>query len=259
MAAVEFWFGPYRFTLTAPFTLELGGDVADFTEASGGDATAVHVEIEQAESPDQGTTRDVRIMATAEGVSLSTLGTAASIRREGSAYRATARVREEADVASLVSALAAALVFEDGGLVLHSTGVEVEGSAVLFIGPSGAGKTTAANRCVNARWFARDRAAVFQRGDAFYACGLPGGEPRGPALPRGPRSPLPLRRILRVRRGPLAQEPLSATAAFVALRESVMAPSGVREAEIAERIRALSDRALVHVLRFSLGHRLQLA
>lgn len=171
-------------------------------------------------------------------------------------FAATALVSADSrGCSSLLTTLAGALAYRMGGLVLHASGIELDGAGYLFIGPSGAGKTTAANHCPGARWFARDRAVVFRHGARWYAAGMCGGDPI--ALPRAEARVLPLRGILRVQRGAGAStiEPLSALGALVTLRESLQTVvNGPREEqELAERMLALHGESRVGVLRSVLG------
>ena len=122
----------------------------------------------------------------------------AEIRDLGTSFVATARVAPDANGCSnLCTAVLALIAERRGGVILHATGVDLDGEGVLFIGPSGAGKTTAANHCASGRWFARDRAIVFPVGPAWFSSALPGGGDC--ALARSSRSVLRLRAIYRVR------------------------------------------------------------
>lgn len=139
-------------------------------------------------------------------------------------YAASALVApDEAGCSSLVTALAAAVVNREGGFVLHSAGVEIDGRAVLFIGPSGAGKTTSANHCQGASWIARDRAIVYPTPFGWYAAGMAGGDD-GIELPRAASAVLPLGAVLRVRHASSRSgiDPGSPITALRNLRESVM-------------------------------------
>lgn len=171
-------------------------------------------------------------------------------------FAATALVSPDSrGCSSLLTALAGALAYRMGGLVLHASGVEIDGEGYLFIGPSGAGKTTAANHCPGARWFARDRAVVFRTGERWHAAGMCGGDPI--ELARADARVVPLRGILRVHRGETASriEALSALGALVALRESLQCvASGPREEEaLADRMLALHAQSRVGALRSVLG------
>ena len=105
-----------------------------------------------------------------------------------------------------------------GGALLHSAAVEVDGGAVVLFGHSGAGKTTVAERAMEAgrRVLSDDLNAVVAsaggaRVEKVPFAGTHGGGPQ--ALP-----PLPLRALCRLRQGPaVAVTPLSAGAALAAL------------------------------------------
>lgn len=103
---------------------------------------------------------------------------------------------------ALLSALATALTERVGGLVLHATGVVLDGKAVLFVGPSGAGKTTSARHCAGCAWLTRDRAIVLPPSGevGWQAWAAPGGD--DVPLPWWGRVVAPLAGVLRVARGP---------------------------------------------------------
>ena len=137
-------------------------------------------------------------------------------------YAASVRLAPCSAAASgVATAIASAIVHREGGLVLHAAGVELGGVAVLFVGPSGAGKTTASNHCPGAAWFARDRAAIVKTPRGWECWGMAGGDPV--ALPRAERRVLPLGAILRVRRAESSPrvERSSGVRAVTALRESL--------------------------------------
>lgn len=169
-------------------------------------------------------TREIRWEWAGEVARVETGRMRAELRRLGPGrYAATAMVVPSANGCSaLVTALTAAVVNREGGFVLHSAGVELDGRAVLFIGPSGAGKTTAANHCRGARSIAHDRAAVYPTPLGWYAAGMPGGE-RGD-LAAAPKTVFPLAGVLRPRRaGCTRVTAVSPVSALRDLRESAMA------------------------------------
>jgi ABC-type hemin transport system ATPase subunit len=183
--------------------------------------------------------REVHVSAVDGGVArLSTQRLRAELRGLGNArYAATAMIAPtEAGCSALLTALAGAIIEREGGFVMHATAIELERSAVLFVGPSGAGKTTAARHCDGASWFARDRAAVFPTSSGWHVAGLAGGDTID--LPHSTAAVLPLASILRVRRGEARIERTRAVTALGDLRESVMASSSTPELE-ADRLRAL--------------------
>lgn len=171
-------------------------------------------------------------------------------------FVATALVSPDANgCSSLCTALAGAITFRVGGLVLHASGIELDGGAVLFIGPSGAGKTTAANHCPGATWFARDRAAIRPTDAGWVASALCGGDPIH--LPRAEARTLPLRAVLRVQRGAEAHRlaRLTASEALVFVRESVQANEAGpdEEAGLIDRGLQLQHDVLIGALHSVLG------
>lgn len=152
-------------------------------------------------------------------------------------YAATARIVPDSNGASsLVTALASAIVSREGGVMLHASGIELDDGVVLFIGPSGAGKTTACNRAPGARAFTRDRAAVVPCATSptgWAAWRMPGGDEI--ALPSSHDAMRPLLGILRVRRGDdgVSLQTRASVSAVVLLRES--AQSGGRTEEDEQR------------------------
>jgi hypothetical protein len=161
-------------------------------------------------------------------------------------YMATARVAPgEQALEALLRGLSAELVAAEGGLLLHASGLDLDGAAVLFVGPSRAGKSTAtvlAGAC-----FAYDHVAVVTVAGRAFAWGLPGGT--RPAAPEADAAVLPLRAILRVRRGEGRPELVQSdpVGALFVLRESVES-SDFSEAGEQARLHAVAQlAALVHV------------
>ena len=166
--------------------------------------------------------RTVRWRWTGDEAEVGTARVDATVRRRSRGlYDARGEVAGGSHVSSLVTAVASAIASREGALVLHAAGVQVGGRAVLFVGPSGAGKTTSANHCPGTRWMARDRAAVVPVGGSWFAWGMAGGDPID--LPREPHRSLPLGAVLRVHRtdGPSRIEALEGARAVTVLRESV--------------------------------------
>lgn len=162
---------------------------------------------------------------------LSTARVRVRVRRLGPRrYVATAAVvPSSAGCSSLLTALSGLIAFREGGLVLHAAGIELEGRGLLFIGPSGAGKTTSSNLCRGARWFARDRAIVYPAQGRWWTSGLCGGDDIH--LPRSPLPILPLAGVLRVARGadapPIAR--VDAAQALFDVRQSVQGGGDVQD------------------------------
>jgi energy-coupling factor transporter ATP-binding protein EcfA2 len=158
---------------------------------------------------------------------------------------------------ALLSALSAAVLEREGGVVLHAAAIEWRKRAVLFVGPSGAGKTTAGNHCAGALSFARDRVALVGSGAGFAAWPLPGGSSDGALLPSSNRSWLPLAGIVRVRRGRTMPhfERLAAAHALAVLRESALSSSGaaVEEGQLLASLADIVSATPVDALHTVLG------
>lgn len=82
------------------------------------------------------------------------------------------------------------LLVQNGGLLLHGCGFERDGKAVLLVGKSGAGKTTAAKLCRPDVCFADDGVVLVREGDRFFLRPSPfrqaeisGGPPTGSSRP----------------------------------------------------------------------------
>lgn len=163
-------------------------------------AGRVHCVVSPAPELDTGFAREIRWEWNGDVAHVSTARARAELRRLGpGCYAASALVvPNDSGCSALVTALTGAVVSREGGLVLHAAGVEIDGRASLFIGPSGAGKTTAANHCQGARWMARDRAAVYPTPLGWYAAGMAGGDPI--ELPRAGGRVFPLGSVSRIQR-----------------------------------------------------------
>ena len=83
-----------------------------------------------------------------------------------------------------------------GGAVLHAAAIEIDGRALAFVGPSGAGKTTACG-LTGRPWFSRDRLAVAPTDDGWWAWPLAGGSVPPSSRASG-LAALPLAGVLRV-------------------------------------------------------------
>lgn len=171
-------------------------------------------------------------------------------------YVAAARVAPNTNgFTSLLTLVASAVDVHRGGLLLHATGVDLDGRAILFVGPSGAGKTTSANHCRGLSWFARDRAAVYPWRGELLVTGMPGGDPIDG--PRATETPRPLGAILRVhkRRGgePRVTWAEREIERLRILRESAQMPAGTPEPELLARLSNLGARAHVGSLDMVLG------
>jgi hypothetical protein len=220
-------------------------------------AGEVHAVVSPAPELRENIGREIRWQWDGDVAHLETGRVRAELRRLGRGrYAATALVVPDAfGCSSLVTALTAAIVKREGGLVLHAAGVELDGRAVLFIGPSGAGKTTAANHCQGLRWIARDRAAIYPTPLGWYAAGMAGGDVI--ELPPASARVLPLGAIYRIGRGveTVAAVPLQGVDAIRALRESVqsIAASPIEESARLDAIVRVSDACTVGRLETCLG------
>lgn len=181
---------------------------------------------------------------------LDTGGVRAEVRRLAPGrYVASALVSPDVSgCSSLCTALVGAIAQAEGGIVLHASGIDVDGVGVLFVGPSGAGKTTSANHCTGATWFARDRAVVFPTPKGWHAAAMAGGDVID--LPRSPGAIFPLGAILRVRRGAEGRPEVrddGLAAQLVTLRESLQTVphDPIEEDGALDRLLALSREARV--------------
>ncbi len=219
-------------------------------------AGEVHAVVSPAPELAEGFSREIKWAWDGDVAQLETGRVRAELRRLGARrYAASAlAVPDDAGCASLATALTAAIVKREGGLVLHAAGIELDGRAVLFIGPSGAGKTTAANHSPGARWMARDRAVVYPTPHGWYAAGMAGGDVI--ELPRSPERVLPLAGIYRIARGgDVAARALSAADAMRFLRESVQSIAASPEEERArlDAMASLTSACPVALLHTQLG------
>lgn len=255
-----FVFGGVAFEVCVPPGLDwtIGAEHRQFTGAYSASPVAAEVRCVVSAAPELSLDtldREIRWEWTGEVARVVTCRVRAELRCLGpSRYAATAMVSpDEAGCASLMTALAAAVVEREGGFVLHAASVVIDGRAVLFVGPSGAGKTTAANHCEGARWLARDRAVVYPTPLGWYAAGMAGGDTI--ELPRAPAALAPLAGILRIRRGPSRLDEPALSGRLRDLRESVVSSPGSPSEENArlERLLGLASASPVGELAFELG------
>ena len=161
-------------------------------------------------------------------------------------YEVDARIASERCIPQLVMQLAAAVIELAGGLCLHAAAVEWEGAAVLLLGPSGAGKTTASQLLGDVRCFANDRVAVWETSAGFGVWALPVGSP--PLLARSACAALPLLAYLRVLQAPehCSLRRLRIGEAALYLREAIEVGvgSGFLEGQRLERVSALAVAAI---------------
>jgi hypothetical protein len=171
----------------------------------------------------------------AGSVSIRTSGTETVLRKASSGFRANARVaRGVAPASHLLPSLAAWVLRESGGLCLHAAGVILDGRAVLFVGPSGAGKTTAALQCGGANCFTWDRASVGYTPKGLWAFALPGGSGKSQRAGLGTQRALPLAAILTVMKGSEVRVcELTAAEKLAVVRENITTTPGGVEHELA--------------------------
>jgi hypothetical protein len=151
-------------------------------------------------------------------------GFAADLSPLGSTrYAAAVRLGSGPDgYAGLLRAVAAAVLHRHGGLVLHAAALELDGRAVLFVGPSGVGKSTAVALSDAGRCFAQDQVALVPSESGWFAWGLPGGTPARALL--APEAVYPLAAVLRVHQagsGEPQLQRLAGAEALSAVRESI--------------------------------------
>lgn len=153
-------------------------------------------------------------------------GVRVRLRRVGD-RRYVASVLREVDNLSLhplEETIAHTLVERCGGVILHAASIRLEdGRAVVFIGPSGAGKTTAC--ALSGRpFFARDKVALVPREGVWWAWPLLGGTmPETGSMCGDPA--LEVAAVCRVRQssGEARVDDLSAHRAVFLVRESCFA------------------------------------
>ncbi|MFW6051846.1 MAG: hypothetical protein ACODAU_11765 [Myxococcota bacterium] len=133
----------------------------------------------------------------------------------------------------LLQLLAAVVLAERGGALLHAAAVELDGAVCAFLGPSDAGKSTAC-RHTGERQFAIDRLAVWPGGGRWWAAPVPGGpEDESPLAPSA-HAILPLRCLLRVfhGRGAVRAAVVPRARALAYLRPALQWPFGGAAGEV---------------------------
>jgi hypothetical protein len=184
--------------------------------------------------------------STAEGLRVRTSALALEVRAIGPRrFASSARLAEPKAASELLVLLAAAALELSGGLCLHATAVELDHGAVLLLGPSGAGKTTAAQLLGDVPCLAYDRVAVAPSGPGggYEVWALPGGSP--PRLARSRARVLPLAGFVRVAQAYEKSQvrALGPSEATLYLREAVEIGVGAGFLE-ARRLETVSHLAL---------------
>lgn len=169
----------------------------------------------------------------------------------GAGWLRAAPAQALAAVEELLRVAAAVLAFEAGGLLLHAAGLARAGRAFLFLGPSGAGKTTVARLAAGRRVLNDDLVAVLPAAGGWDVCATPFSNPTQ-VPPAGPgraalAALLHLVQDTRVERRPLG--PAAATAALVA-RAPLVALDPERGPALLRRARAIAAAAPCDELHF---------
>ena len=206
--------------------------------------------------------RDIRVSWSAGTGHLRTRGVRAEVRQlSPRSFVASALVSAaDSGCTSLCTGLAGALIDRIGGVVLHASAIELAApgggrGALLFVGPSGAGKTTTANHCGGALAFAKDRVAAYPTPSGWHAAPMAGGDEIDRLAPSA-RRVLPLLGVLRIVH---AEEPSIASAeparAVHILRESVQLTDRSADAEglLLDRLFAMGAEVPVGTARTVLG------
>lgn len=168
----------------------------------------------------------------------------------------TAPEKDEAGINAGIASIASAIVEREGGLLMHAAAVEMDAAAVLFIGPSGAGKTTACSHMRGARWLAIDRVAVAEIDLRWWVWRLPWGNKAGLTLDPSPLSHAPLAGILRVRQAErLHIQTCQRFQALMLIRESARSGAATvhREENLLIHGERLSRAHPIGILDFPLG------
>lgn len=256
----RFVFGGVAFDVSAGPALpwELLGDHARFAthDDVGPTALAVHVAASSAPELAHEQGREIHVAWKGGTGHLRTRGVRAEVRELGPGNFVASALLSAADsgCTNLCTSLAGALIDRIGGVVLHASAIELDGGALLFVGPSGAGKTTIANHCAGARGFAKDRVAAYPTPSGWYAAPMAGGDEVD--LPHSSERVLPLLGVLRVvqaERPSIADD--SPIRAVHILRESAQLTDRSADAEglLLDRLLEMSSKVRVGTVRSVLG------
>jgi hypothetical protein len=157
-------------------------------------------------------------------------------------YVVAARIGTASVLTRMLNMLVTALAELAGGLALHATAVVLRGQAVLLLGPSGAGKTTAAGLLgEDVTCLANDRVVLVPdraQPDKFWAWPLPIG--KAPTLSRCTDAALPLAAALFVVQASKPEvTPMREVQALLRIRQAVEVGIGSEFFE-AERLAAVA-------------------
>ncbi len=170
--------------------------------------------------------RQIRWRLAPEGLAARVGETRLEVRRSPEDFFVAAQAAAgEPALGAVLQAAAVGVARLQGGLLLHAAAVNLAGRAIAFIGPSGAGKTTACQHVGGSTLLSADRLLVAPiPGGGFAAHAYPGGERPEPDMPDSPESSLPLAAVVGVARasGQTRLEPLGGAAGFAALRAAVV-------------------------------------
>ena len=190
-------------------------------------------------------------------------GVQVELRRTAHArYAGSIRIAPNPEAAAqAMRVLVTAVAHLEGGALMHGVGVELDGEALLLVGPSGAGKTTACDLMRDARCFANDHVVVVPTRGGWVAWGMPGGSPAH--VPASNATHFPLRAVLRVMRGrpqtTLAR--LSPAEGLFAVRENTKVADfgGKTEEQLMDMASRLCADVFVGALHTVLGQRIEAA
>ena len=257
----RFVFGGVAFDVsTAPgLTWSLDADHALFRAAFDTTPAALSVRIAVTPAPELETEfgREIHVSWDRDAGSVRASRSRAEVRQLGPrSFAASAVVSPSAQgCQSLCTALAGALIDRVGGVVMHASAIEVAGGALVFVGPSGAGKTTVANHCRGALAFAKDRVAAYPTPVGWHVAPMAGGD--DVLLPQSSQRVLPLLGVLRVvKSDDPSIEDANLSRGVHLLRESVQATdrSVAAERDLLDRLVTMCAEVRVATIRNVLGH-----
>jgi hypothetical protein len=195
------------------------------------------------------------------GATVRTSGVRCTLRNVGAGrYAASARLARGPEAAgAIVRALSHTILHREGGFALHASGVELDGRAVLFIGPGGAGKSTATLHVPGARFFADDQVVLYPAPEGrggFWVSLMPARVSRRDGASAS--ATLPVAGILRVDRGTarVGIRTVEGPEAFFLVRESVRHGSPGEEEAVLDRVAHLIHEVPVGVVTTVLGEAL---